>query len=299
MAILTESIGLIEATKGKNIVRIIEANKRGSSAYYPADVLERDAHLFKAGTQMFADHATEDENYARPEGSVKDLIGVLESDAVFQPDGLYAEMKIFEDKKAWLKERAPYIGLSIRASGRVRESDEGPILEAFESVHSVDVVTKAGAGGKFVSLAESARPGVLTEASPVEEPSHEKETVMEFPKELAEALDAQIKAVNALVEKLNAPAPEPVVVEESEVNPLDVAAALVESGLPKASQERVIAAVKGGAVLAEAVKAEQDYVKGIVEAAKPAPKKDDEGNFEANLEESNKDEAFKLGSIFG
>lgn len=291
MTILTESIGSIESKGGKWRARIIEANVKGSSAYYPEDALKEGAHLFKAGTQMFRNHLSQDEQWNRPEGDVNSLLGVLESDAVFENDGLYADLKIFDDSKAWLKERAPYIGLSIRAGGIVEESDSGPVLKQFTSVESVDVVTKAGAGGKFVSLAESAKPGVLTAVH--KEITESKEDNMEFPKELAEALDKNAKdqatvleAVGKLVEALTEkPAPKAKEVEVEEARKLDVEA-LIESGLGKASRARVTAAFEGGAELAEAIKAEKDLAAEILaEAAKK------EEGFSANLEESNGKEA--------
>ena len=269
MAKLIESVASIESKNGKWRARLIEANVKGSSAYYPAEVLEAGAPLFKAGTLMFKNHLTADEQWNRPEGDVNNLLGVLESDAVFESDGLYADLNIFESNKAWLKERAPYIGLSIRASGIVEEGEDGfPILKQFQEVHSVDVVTRAGAGGKFVSLAESAKPGVLNGAH-VETPKKvEEESPMEFPKELAEALDAQAKdvktltesntalteAVTALVEALKPADPEPT----PEVKATDVAEALVEAGLTKTARARVLSAVDGGTELAEAIKAEKD-----------------------------------------
>lgn len=296
MAVLTESIGLVEASAdGRNLIRIIEADVRGSSAYYPADVLERDAHKFKAGTQMFLDHATKDEGSARPEGSVKNMIGVLESDAVFRPDGLYANMHIFEDHKAWVKDRAPYIGLSIRATGTVRESDEGPILESFDKILSVDVVTKAGAGGKFISLAESAKPGALEESS--EPLAESKETEMEFPKELAEALDTQIKAVNALMEALKPVEPAKVeTVEESKLDAGAFAEALVESGLTKASRARVVAAVEGGAEFEEAIKAEKALVADVLKESK-VEKSGVE--FAGNIEESKVEQVSLADNVWG
>lgn len=283
MTILTESIGSIESKNGKWRARLIEANVKGSSAYYSGEALKEGAHLFKAGVQMFSNHLSEDERMNRPEGDVNNLVGVLESDAVFEEDGLYADLKIFEHKKDWIKEVAPYVGLSIRASGTVEESDDGtPHLKQFTEVFSVDVVTKAGAGGKFVSLAESAKPGVLSQVH--KELIESKEEDMEFPKELAEALDKNAKdqaavldAVGKLIEALTEK-PEAKPVEEAKKIDFE---ALIEAGLTKTARTRVLAAAEGGADLEESIKAEQELAKEILaEAGKR------EGGFEANLEES-------------
>lgn len=296
MAKLMESVASIETKNGKWRAKLIGANIKGSSAYYPAEAVEAGAPLFKSGTQMFANHLSQDEQWNRPEGDVNNLIGVLESDAVFEEDGLYADLKIFAHKKDWLKEVAPYIGLSIRANGIVKEGEDGfPILEQFTEVLSVDVVTRAGADGKFVSLAESAKPGVLTEAQV--EPPKEEDT-LEFPKELAEALDAQAKDVKAMTESLGKllPVMEALVeaqkpAEKKEASATEVAEALVEAKLTKTSRARVLASVEGGAELAEAIKAEQDLQAEILEEAEKA------SEISGNLQESGKSE-FDFASVF-
>lgn len=294
MTVLKESISSIENHKGKWRARLIESDVRGSSAYYPADILKRDAHLFSKGVHMYANHMSESESFERPEGDVNNLIGVLESDAVFEEDGLYADLKIFEHKKEWVKEIAPYIGLSIRAAGEVEESDEGPVLKRFSKILSVDLVTKAGAGGKFVSLTESAKPGMFEE---LEQPN-EKEEIMEIPKELLEALDAQAQkqdalaeAVTALVAKLTE-SEEAEIEESAEVDPLEVAQKLNESGLSKEAAARALAAHKAGTALEEAIAAEKEYVEQIAESAR-------QENFSANLEESGKSSFSASATIFG
>lgn len=291
MTVLLESISSIEQHKGKWRARLIESNVRGSSAYYPEEVLKRDAHLFSKGVHMYANHISESESFERPEGDVNNLVGVLESDAVFEGDGLYADLKIFEHKKEWVKEIAPYIGLSIRAAGEVEESNEGPVLKKFQKVLSVDLVTQAGAGGKFVSLTESAKPGLFDSV----ERTNEKEEIMEFPADLAEALDAQTKKMDGVLEAMAAfvEAQKPVVETPAEVDPLDVAAKLAESGLSKEAAARALSAHKGGIDLEEAIKNEKDYVEQIAESARQNVE------FSANIEESGKPEFSASETIFG
>ena len=293
MAKLIESVASIESKNGKWRAKLIGADIKGSSAFYPAQAVEAGAPLFKAGTQMFANHLSQDEQWNRPEGDVNNLVGVLESDAEFEGDGLYADLKIFSHKKDWLKEVAPYVGLSIRANGIVKEGEDGfPILESFTDVISVDVVTKAGADGKIISLAESAKPGVLTEAQV--EIHKEEEEILEFPKELAEALDTQAKDVKSLTESVKAliEALKPAEKEEvKEAKATEVAEALVEAKLTKPARARVLAAVEGGAVLAEAIKAEKDLQAEILAEAKA----DEELN--GNLVESKTEDELSNGFI--
>ena len=140
---------------GKMLAQIITPGK-GSSGTYPASVLEAAAkdRLVKAGTPLYLDHPTEAEAYERPGRSVKDLVAVFTEDARWTGDALVAEAQIFSPYRPLLSEMAPYIGLSIRGSGLV---SEGGVVEALDSIESVDFVTAAGRGGKVLQMLESAR----------------------------------------------------------------------------------------------------------------------------------------------
>jgi hypothetical protein len=144
---------------------------KGSSAFYPAEVLKRDGpKVFKAGTPMRIDHPTRQEEAARPEGSVKDWGAVLEADAFWDDNGkagaaLYGRVKPFSDHVHQIHEKGPYAGVSIRAngdalmeSGRIKMQDGVPVLAALTSAEGVDMVTRAGAGGMFLSESATAAP---------------------------------------------------------------------------------------------------------------------------------------------
>ncbi len=118
--------------------------------------------MFKAGTHVYLNHPTQAEEAARPEGDVKNLAGVLTTAATYHEahakgPGLYARMKVFADHGQMVEEKAPHVGMSIRASG-IAESgqkrDGLPVLKELTHATSVDVVTQAGAGGMI--LTESA-----------------------------------------------------------------------------------------------------------------------------------------------
>jgi hypothetical protein len=67
-------------------------------------------------------------------------------------------MKVFADHAQMVEEKAAHVGMSIRASGHAEagRTREGlPILKELTSAESVDVVTRAGAGGMI--LTEAAR----------------------------------------------------------------------------------------------------------------------------------------------
>lgn len=262
-------------------IKIIEGDRQGSSAYYPKEALESGKHLFSKGVRIFRNHPNSEEKWSQPERRIEDIIGWLSEDATFDGKDLFANVQFIESEQARIKElaEAGVIGMSIRASGEMTEGTNGMELKKFTSVQSVDVVTQAGAGGGFESLLEADRRN-NSEANKLSE-SQEEDDKLEFPKELAEALDTQIKAVNALVEALakkeeaEAKAVEEAarVAEEANAPKAPTAAAiaeaLVEAGLAPKARARVLSAVEGGADLAESIKAEKDIAEEILaEAAK-------------------------------
>lgn len=147
-------------------IKLIQAGW-GSSGFYPAAVLKRDGpQVFRRGLHLGWDHPTAEEARARPEGSLRNLAGVLESDARWQDagpagPGLYADAKFFAPYREAVNELAPHIGMSIRASGRVKEGQAegrtGALIEELVGAQSVDAVTLPGAGGAILELFEAAR----------------------------------------------------------------------------------------------------------------------------------------------
>lgn len=159
---LVESAGAVE----KEIK--IMAPGAGSSAIYPAEVLKRDGPAtFKKNTQIYINHATKAEEAARPEGDWHKLAGALSTDAYWKEsaktgDGLYAMAKFDPAMASSIMAKAPWSGMSIRAngtaaqeSGRTITKNGLPVLASFTGCESIDIVTRAGAGGMI--LTESAR----------------------------------------------------------------------------------------------------------------------------------------------
>lgn len=139
----------------------------GSSGYYPAEVLERDGPaVFGAGTKMFWNHPTVQEEATRPEGDLNALAAELTSPARWDAKGpkgpgLYADAKVFGPYQESINELAPHIGVSIRASGRAAQGEaegrKGPIIQQIVAARSVDFVTEPGAGGRIIEMFEAAR----------------------------------------------------------------------------------------------------------------------------------------------
>jgi hypothetical protein len=156
----------------------------GSSAHYPAEVLKKAAEsgAFKKGTFMFWNHPTNAEESQRPEGNLDHLAAITTSDGEYRENGakgpgIYAEAKVMADYADKIADRAPHIGLSIRAGGTTsgKTVDGKPVLASIDHVESVDYVTKAGRGGmalaesdKFTRLLESFNEGEVSEMDAAE-----------------------------------------------------------------------------------------------------------------------------------
>jgi hypothetical protein len=171
-AISTETIVIREA-KADYEIKLIAPGK-GSSAFYPAEVLRRDGpNVFKTGTHVYLNHATAVEEAQRPEGDVRNLAGVLTTTAEYHEShakgpGLYARMKVFADHAQLVEDKAQHVGMSIRASG-VAESNKTkmgvPVLKELTSAESVDVVTRAGAGGMILTESAASAAPIQQEVS--------------------------------------------------------------------------------------------------------------------------------------
>ena len=138
----------------------------GSSGYYSPEVVEAAAALVPVGTHMYADHPTATEDADRPERSVLGIAGYVTEAGQWDADrqAVVAHMR-FTPMFAPLAEDLDFlktIGLSIRGSATdvtegEAEGRRGRIIEGLHSIDSVDLVTRAGRGGKFLSLMESTR----------------------------------------------------------------------------------------------------------------------------------------------
>ena len=173
MTIIQESGGLTGTQGGHRYrARLIEGDRWGSSGYYAREVLERDGPtVWPPGTQVYLDHPSASESVDRPERSVRDLAGKITSTPVYEADGLYADVEFYPYVAPIIEAMWGDVGMSIRASGTAetaeRDGRTGPVITSLTEGMSVDVVTRAGAGGKLVALLESARvteslPGGLT-----------------------------------------------------------------------------------------------------------------------------------------
>jgi hypothetical protein len=183
LAIAEAGVAEVSQTRpGRMLIRLITAGWSLNGNYYPAEVLKRDgARAWPKGTQAFIDHATEQEDYERPAGSVEKLAAIQTEDARWDEDtkSLVAWTRLFEPwrtpliemAKAEAEEGIPVIGMSIRAYVTAehgeREGRKGNIVNTIEQGRSVDFVTKPAAGGALLDVLESIQTGKVTEGRSV------------------------------------------------------------------------------------------------------------------------------------
>lgn len=258
--------GLPEFTGRRIKVRLIEADRLGSSGFYPADVIKRDGpKVFTKGTPMFLDHQTPEQRDLLPFGSVDTFAAELAEDAYFENDGLYAEVEVFEHQAAKIKALASRIGVSIRAKAvaenGVIAGKKVPIIQQITEARSVDFVMKPGAGGKVVSILESA-----VEESPNTGTNQDGEN-MEL-KDIIEGVSAAMDAkfgdrLTAIEEQLKAaPVEESATTVDPAAKALELAEAFVDSTLDGEGRKRVLALHKAtGDDIAKLIEAEEAYVK--------------------------------------
>lgn len=291
---LSESLDFAAVTTKGNKwrVKVIESGW-GSSGYYRNDVLATyGPTVFKKGTKVFMNHPSMSEASDRPERDVHQLAGKLASDAVFQEGALFADIEFYSHYAPIIREMAEDVGLSIHAFGEASvgeaEGRTGPIIETLvaDPLTSVDVVTVAGAGGKFLTLLESytRKDDETVEVSEsVSEGNESMITKEEFEaaiddlkSTLVEALTPLRESISVLVEAATPAEGEEVLAETPEVeveeaiDPVDVAVKFNESGLPKLALQRIAEAMKAESntkSVDELIADERSYVVAVSESA--------------------------------
>jgi hypothetical protein len=271
-------------------VKVIESGW-GSSGYYSPSVLQEfGPSVFKAGTKVFMNHPSATESSDRPERDVHQLAGKLTSDAYFSENGLVADIEFYSHYAPIIKEMAGDVGLSIHAFGEASDGEAegrtGPIIESLvaDPLTSVDVVTVAGAGGKFLSLLESYIKRDDDTAKLSESISEGNESMItkeDFDAAIADLKETLVDAITPLRESVSilveaaTPAEEEVVAEETTevvaeaLNPVDVAVKFNESGLPKLALARVAESMKAGSEKSvdDLIADEKAYVVAVSESA--------------------------------
>nr|DAK96984.1 MAG TPA: Prohead core protein protease [Caudoviricetes sp.] len=215
------SVHLIEADgepTGSLVAVTIITPGKGSSGEYPPETIKKlaESPIWDSPVHMYMNHATGAERNSRPEGDIRELAGVIDGRPVVDDSGaLVGRAKIFPEYRDFIRERAPYIGVSINASG-IMAPGKDRVIKEITQVDSVDFVTKPGRGGKITAVLESSREvdgmaniveadGVpVAKPAPVQDaPKAESPEVAELKKQV-EDLKAERDELKAKVEELEA-----------------------------------------------------------------------------------------------
>lgn len=218
------SVHLIEADgepTGSLVAVTIITPGKGSSGEYPPETIKKlaESPIWDSPVHMYMNHATGSERASRPEGDIRELAGVIDDRPVVDDSGaLVGRAKIFPEYRDFIRERAPYIGVSINASG-IMAPGKDRVIKEITQVDSVDFVTKPGRGGKITAVLESSREvdgmanniveadGVpVTKPAPTpaqDAPKAESPEVTELKKQI-EDLKAERDELKAKVEELEA-----------------------------------------------------------------------------------------------
>lgn len=220
------SVHLIEAEgepTGSLVAVTIITPGKGSSGEYPPETIKKlaDSPIWDSPVHMYMNHATGSERASRPEGDIRELAGVIDGRPVVDDSGaLVGRAKIFPEYRDFIRERAPYIGVSINASGIIAPGKDR-VIQEITQVDSVDFVTKPGRGGKITAVLESSREvdgmaDTIVEAVdvPVAKPTAASAPVQDAPKvespevtelkKQVEDLKAERDELKAKVEELQA-----------------------------------------------------------------------------------------------
>lgn len=218
------SVHLIEADgepTGSLVAVTIITPGKGSSGEYPPETIKKlaESPIWDTPVHMYMNHATGSERASRPEGDIRELAGVIDGRPVVNDSGaLVGRAKIFPEYRDFIRERAPYIGVSINASG-IMAPGKDRVIHEITQVDSVDFVTKPGRGGKITAVLESSRevdgmadtiveadgvPVAKPAPAPVQDaPKAESPEVAELKKQV-EDLKAERDELKAKVEELEA-----------------------------------------------------------------------------------------------
>lgn len=244
--------------------------------YYSREVLTQDAKVFEGVKMYVTDHR-------QGEKSVKTEVSVVkECPIAFTDDGApIASVAVHDPDFAEATRNRAKLGTletlecSILATGRTRkgkapDGKKGNIVEAITSANSVDWVTKAGAGGHAIALAESNTGGVNMDKEQVKRLLSESDLPQDAQERLVgveyENEEAVKEAILAEAKAKGGDKPKPVVyLAEAEIKEL-----LEASRLPKQAQGRLIESQYLDAeALKTVIEQERAYIKELTGSGKP------------------------------
>ena len=202
-------------------------NKRDNN-YYPADVLRRDAHVFEGADVFITDHVESERGESTKVGIITEMVGFSDVGAPLANVTIYDPNQAEKARNRAASGMLETLECSIKARGKARvgtvAGKQYNIVEAITSAQFVDLVSKAGAGGKALNLRESNNGGESVEGQ-------EDTNVVE---EILEPVDAE--AAEVAISEGDAEAEQ----EETFLPLVEVQAALLEARLPTVLSQLVL-----------------------------------------------------------
>jgi len=239
---LAESLGGIvsisegEATEGKVVplnldIAIIEPGWGNSkdSHYYPREMLETNSSVF-IGAKMYESDHSDDKSTRTWVSTVKGITGFTETGApigrVVVHDRSFAERLMALAEAELINKMECSILASGKAKGGEVDGKKANIVESITEVASVDWVTRAGAGGRALNIAEAEQEAAMPD----------KEVITEEAEELEEATDVTLAEGEEQPDQKPEPEPEPAAEQEPEqeepLGEAEVQEALDSTNLP-------------------------------------------------------------------
>lgn len=232
--------------------------------FYSAEMLRRDAEKFVGAKMYETDHRPEEKNTKNWVSTVKEIVRFTAEGAPVARVAIHDPSFSERVRNLAATNLLEKMECSILANGSAKPFEmngrKGKQVEAITDVSSVDWVTKAGAGGKALNLAESdAQP---EPEQPAGDPAPVAETVA--------STEAQTSSDPVVIHEQEAQA----VVEEAAppvyLDEAAVSEALAKTNLPAAS---ALALLKGeyldAAALVSAISAETKRIKEISGSGRP------------------------------
>lgn len=176
---------------------------QGSSGYYSEEMIKSFAsETWPKGSHSYVNHLEQGEKRT-PEK----LIGVLTEDAHWsdEKNGAVSRLKPMKHWEEFVREVAPYTGLSItaRGTGRVDTIDgkETYVVESLEPniMNTVDLVSYAGRGGYFAESLETLYESAIKESTQGNPADGTNEQKVQENMALEEKVETLISTVESLV----------------------------------------------------------------------------------------------------
>jgi hypothetical protein len=128
--------------------------------FYPKDVLKRDAKVFEGADLFVTDHNSSERNERNKVGKIRNVVGFTEDGAPIGRAVIYDPDLAEKTRNRAAAGEMPTLECSILGDGKMSPGKVGDkeynIVTEISRIDAVDFVSKAGAGGAAIKVAEAA-----------------------------------------------------------------------------------------------------------------------------------------------